>query len=81
MSALLLASFKQSRVTTDVCLAYVLTNIYPVAVIVVVVVWCPYAKACCGIANATAVIATAVRLPQLLKSCSCGSFLRGYFPF
>ena len=38
MSALLLASFRASRVTTDVCLAYVLTNIYPVAVIVVVVV-------------------------------------------
>ena len=29
--------------------------------------WCPYAKACCGIANAAAVIATAATIAAIAK--------------
>ena len=54
-----------SRVTTNVCLSYILTNFYSIAVIVVTVLVC---KACCGIANATAVIATATTIAAIAKA-------------
>ena len=79
MSALLLALFMQvALVTTSIYLGYVLTNFYTVAVIVVV---CPPAKACCGIANATAVIATAATIAAIAKVVFLWFiFLRGYLP-
>jgi len=62
-----------SRVATKILLAYVLANFYAVAVILIV---CQYAKACCGMANATAEFS----LTFLLKYCEyllC--FVLGFF--
>ena len=51
-----------SRVATKVGLAYTLTNVYAVMIVVSVC-----ANACCGMANAPAVIATAATIAAIAK--------------